>query len=262
MSLQLNLNTVREVTIDFHGDSIVAVKKDGEVWVSIRRICECLGISLRRQQRKLESKAWATVAFMAVVAADGRKRDQFMLSLKSLPMWLATLEASRLSDAVRPKLASFQCECHEVLSTYFFSSQSEMPTRVGRKIRVDHVGEVYGNWTIVAPDPSSYGWIAECYCGCNRVVQIRGVLFGQYRCKQCGKKESVSPESHLYQFQGPNAQPLSNLAGPKPQPKSLPLTSHPVVAPVEIQKKLRELDAAIEHVEKLKRECKDLFSGQ
>ena len=40
---------------------------------------------------------WATTAFNAVVGADGKNREMFMLHLDSLPMWLATIEPSRVS---------------------------------------------------------------------------------------------------------------------------------------------------------------------
>jgi hypothetical protein len=52
-----------------------------------------------------------------------------MLHLDSFPMWLATIESSRVAEHVRPKLVKYQKECARVLRDHFFGTQVVTPTR-------------------------------------------------------------------------------------------------------------------------------------
>src|SRR3974390_1904697 len=107
------------VTIDFHGDELLAVQDERGVWVPLKRPCEALGLDDSKQAARLKTKAWATTAVMAAVGADGKNREMFCLHIDSLPMWLATVDASRGSDVVREKLERYQVECAAVLRDPF-----------------------------------------------------------------------------------------------------------------------------------------------
>lgn len=120
--------TAELVTVDFHGDVLEAVRgDDGRVWVSIRKVCEGLGLSPDAQRVKLEGKSWATTAMIAVVAQDGKRREVAAVDLDALPMWLATIEPARVAEHVRPKLERYQVECARVLKDHFFPSSSGDP---------------------------------------------------------------------------------------------------------------------------------------
>jgi hypothetical protein len=90
------------VKVGFQGDEIEAVREgERDVWVSIRRICESLGIDNKAQHRRLGSKPWARVALKATHDATGREQDILCLHLDSLPMWLATIETARVGEEAR-----------------------------------------------------------------------------------------------------------------------------------------------------------------
>lgn len=113
------------IRVDFHGDVIDCLEENGKVWVSIRRVCESLSIDFARQLKKLKAKAWACVDLKAIHDTTGREQDAAMLDLDSLPMWLATIESSRVAEAVRPKLVEYQKECARVLRDHFFGKAKE-----------------------------------------------------------------------------------------------------------------------------------------
>ena len=105
------------MTVQFDGDTLLACgtcREDAEV--SIRHVCDALGVSSQKQVAKLKTRAWATVTQRVTVAEDGKDRVQYMLALKSLPMWLATIDARRVKECVREKLARYQQHCHDVLA--------------------------------------------------------------------------------------------------------------------------------------------------
>lgn len=103
----------------FDGDAI-DVQMDGQdVYVSVRRVCDALGVDYPTQQTKLKEKEWATIGLCPTVADDGKRRQMTMLHLDSLPMWLATIDAKRVKPEVRPKLLRYQRECAKVLADHF-----------------------------------------------------------------------------------------------------------------------------------------------
>lgn len=109
--------------IEFHGVTIEALPPngDGKVWISVRRVCEALGIDNKTQQEKLATKEWACVGLIPTqLPGDVQTRLVFCIDLDSLPMWLATIESSRVKPAVRPLLLRFQRECARILRDHFF----------------------------------------------------------------------------------------------------------------------------------------------
>lgn len=107
------------VRVPFHGDVIEATQDDAGVWVSLRRACESLGIALHRQTQKLQEKPWANVNMKLMMDQSGREFEMACLHLDSFPMWLATIEPSRVKEAVRPKLELYQKEAARALADHF-----------------------------------------------------------------------------------------------------------------------------------------------
>lgn len=111
------------ITIPFHGDVLQAVQdQQGEIWVSLRRCCESLGVSHQGQQEKLKTKAWACVKEILSHDSTGRIQPATMLSVKTLPMWLATIDARKVDESVREKLALYQKEAADVLAKHFLKT--------------------------------------------------------------------------------------------------------------------------------------------
>jgi hypothetical protein len=108
------------VAVDFHGDTLEAVQDaGGAVWASLRRMCEGVGIDESKQRRKLKNKPWATTDLKSAVAQDGKRRELMMVHLDTIPMWLATIEPSKVKPEVRPKLERYQKEAARVLAEHF-----------------------------------------------------------------------------------------------------------------------------------------------
>lgn len=116
------------VSVPFQGDTLEAVQTgDGKIMVSIKRVCESLGIDVEGQRKKLATCEWATTEFISAVAQDGKQRRLAMIDLESLPMWLATITASKVKAAVRPKLLQFQREARNVLAAWFLGTCRDNP---------------------------------------------------------------------------------------------------------------------------------------
>lgn len=109
------------VHVPFHSDTIDCVRQDdaGEVLVSIKRVCENLGVDPKSQRRKLKAAGWAREVIMTSRDSEGRLQEMAFLPLDQVPMWLTTINASKVAVDVRPKLVAYQRECRDVLARHF-----------------------------------------------------------------------------------------------------------------------------------------------
>lgn len=108
------------------GDDVVEALRDasGQVWVVARRVCDALGLNADGQRVKLLGKTWACTEMISVVDGAGRSRPTFCVSLNTLPMWLAGIDAGKVDDAVAKKLWRFQTEARDVLAAHFLGTPS------------------------------------------------------------------------------------------------------------------------------------------
>ena len=108
-------------TIPFHGSELIARRgADDDYYVALKPLCEGMGIDYTAQYRRLNRQPWAVTAMMATTGADGKTYQMFGINRKTLTMWLATIDTSRLKDdEVRGNIVTYQRECAEALDSYF-----------------------------------------------------------------------------------------------------------------------------------------------
>lgn len=122
---------------EFHGDVLDVVHlPDGDVGVSLRRLCEAVPVDFKSQTARLAREAekgarWATVVKMTMVAEDGKQRELLVLPRRSIPMFAATISLGHVRDDLRSgiaaKLALLQDECAEVLADHFLGRRGAAP---------------------------------------------------------------------------------------------------------------------------------------
>lgn len=116
-------------TIEFMG---VAIPVDTErELVVLKPLCEAVGLSWRGQQERLERASWACTRVIRVqLPGDVQGRDVTMLPRKQVPMWIATVDATRLrNDDAREWVEAFQRECVDVLDRHWNRGAGAAPER-------------------------------------------------------------------------------------------------------------------------------------
>jgi prophage antirepressor-like protein len=135
---------------NFHGAQLEVVMRGSDLFVSVRRVCDALGIAPNMQIEKLKTKSWTNDMMIISLDEAGRAFSQFMLHIESLPMWLATISEKKVSEAARPKLLAFQKEAARVLADHFLGQRSRVPIQpknlthlqfAGHTLRLYSVGE-------------------------------------------------------------------------------------------------------------------------
>lgn len=115
------------IKVDFHGDELLTHRDERGVWVVLKRVCESLGIDSEGQRQRLAKKPWAVACVIKATGPDGKTYDTMALHLDALPMWLATIDAGRVSPAVRAKIERYQVEAARVLRDHFFGRPQPAP---------------------------------------------------------------------------------------------------------------------------------------
>ena len=107
------------VSIPFHGQTVQSVEIDGKPVVVLKAMTENLGLSYSSQLQKLKGKSWATVSMINTVGADGKNRDMTVIDIRTLTMWLATIDENRVSEEARPLVIAYQNEVADAIESYW-----------------------------------------------------------------------------------------------------------------------------------------------
>jgi hypothetical protein len=109
---------VEQKQVDFYDDELTAVKADdGQIYVSVRHLCEALGLNAQAQTRRILRQTILKSGYkgVAILATPGGKQRSGVLRVDLVPLWLSGVSTKSVSESVRPKLERFQQEAAKVL---------------------------------------------------------------------------------------------------------------------------------------------------
>ncbi len=117
------------VTIDFHGSDIIAVEKDGEILVPMKRICENLSLDWSAQKQRIERDSVLSIAMgITPIPTEGGTQQLLTLPLKYLNGFLFGISDSRIQDPeIKAKIIMYKQECYDVLYNHFHPKQDKFP---------------------------------------------------------------------------------------------------------------------------------------
>jgi hypothetical protein len=105
--------------IDFKGTMIPVVSDDvGRQWVSVRHVCEALGVDNKAQQRRLGNENF-TCGLKATHDTLGRRQELFCIVAEEAHLWVAGISPARLHLDVRKEFLIYRRECSAVLYNHF-----------------------------------------------------------------------------------------------------------------------------------------------
>jgi hypothetical protein len=109
-------------TVLFYGDELIAVQvgDTGNIFVPLSRLCDNLGIDRRRQAQRIRDHEVLGRGFTALtIETSGGSQEAQCLRLDLIPLWLAGVNANRVSPDVKAKLIQYQAEAASVLWAAF-----------------------------------------------------------------------------------------------------------------------------------------------
>lgn len=115
------------VSVDFHGQQILAIIHEGNPHVAMQPICENIGLHWGSQYNRIQRHPVmkSTIFITKTVAEDGKQREMLCLPLSMLNGWLFGVDVNRVREEIRPKLIRYQTECFDVLYRHFMPKAPE-----------------------------------------------------------------------------------------------------------------------------------------
>ncbi len=112
------LAPVEQKTVAFYDDELVAIRaSDGQIYVSIRHMCNSLGLDDRSQRRRIQDHTVLKKGYASgvIMTPEGVKRTSSLLRVDLVPLWLSGVDTSRVKEEIKPKLDQYQEEVAKVL---------------------------------------------------------------------------------------------------------------------------------------------------
>lgn len=120
MSLEANTQNNSVATIPFHGTNVQSVEIDGKPYVFFKPMVDTLGLGYGSQTQKLNGKSWACVTKVVTqLPGDTQRREHITVDVRTLTMWLATIDENRVSEDARPLVVAYQSEIADVIEQYW-----------------------------------------------------------------------------------------------------------------------------------------------
>lgn len=114
------------VTVDFHGQSLVAVLIDGQPYVAMKPICENIGLQWEAQQKRIQRNPVLSRGMSIMdMPSKGGIQQTLCLPLDMLNGWLFGVDVNRVREEIRPRLIQYQKECFGVLYRHFMPAPAE-----------------------------------------------------------------------------------------------------------------------------------------
>lgn len=112
------LTIVAQREVVFYGDALLAIKAtDGQIYVSVRHLCEALGLERRSQIRRIERQHILDKGCRrgAIMTPHRGRQEAVVLRVDLVPLWLAGVETNKVKEEIREKLERYQEEVAKIL---------------------------------------------------------------------------------------------------------------------------------------------------
>jgi hypothetical protein len=112
------LVVIEQRTVDFYGDELTAVRVDDrQIYVSIRSLCEALGLTIAPQTRRIKRSKVLEKGFkgITVLVTPGGPQNVGMLRVDLVPLFMTGISTNAVKEELRLKLERFQEEAAKVL---------------------------------------------------------------------------------------------------------------------------------------------------
>ena len=113
--------------IRFHGDEILTVRNDDKIYVSVKHVCNSLGMTeYKHKSQKIKLNNDHTLKGgikLCPLETNGGIQQVLMLELDYLPIWLAKINPARFNEELKQKLLDYQLHCKDILADEFFGKR-------------------------------------------------------------------------------------------------------------------------------------------
>src|SRR5699024_6613539 len=113
--------------VGFHSVKMVACKDlDGEIHVSIRSICDGLGVDYQSQLKRIKRDDILPEGVVKMtIPTNGGMQKVNMMNIEYLPFFLVGIKSSMCREEIKPKLKDFKLKAKDVLANAFIKNRNK-----------------------------------------------------------------------------------------------------------------------------------------
>ena len=128
----MSLVVIEQREVEFYGDELIAVRAaDGHIYVSVRHLCDALGLDRTAQVRRIRRQEILDEAYKGCAiltppskgGVGGGRQQLGLIRVDVVPLFLTGVSVNSVREEIRPKLARFQREAAKVLWEAFQQGQ-------------------------------------------------------------------------------------------------------------------------------------------
>ena len=126
-------------SINFNNDKLDIIKINSNIYISIRKVCNNLGIDFKFQHQKLKNDP-TFESKLIEVQTNGGVQKVFCIPLEKLNGWLFTINPNRVKPEVKQKLITYKKECFDVLFNHFIKkAQPTQPQLIEDNCQIEEL---------------------------------------------------------------------------------------------------------------------------
>jgi hypothetical protein len=118
MTNDARLVPVEQRSVLFYGDELIAIRaSDGHVYVSVRHLCEALGLDRPSQVRRIKRHEILADGYRGDLRLDsgGGPQQAGVLRVDLVPLWMAAIRVKAVRTDLQVQLRRYQAEAAKVL---------------------------------------------------------------------------------------------------------------------------------------------------
>ncbi len=113
--------------VEFQGEKIVSVIENKKIYVSVKSVCENLGMTKNQadtQVRKIKNdEILKGASKLSHLNTRGGIQEALMIELDYLPAWLFKINPARFDESLKRKLIIYQLKAKDVLAEAFLGKR-------------------------------------------------------------------------------------------------------------------------------------------
>jgi hypothetical protein len=116
-SEQTVLQVIQQRLVTFYNDELIAVQSaEGDIYVSIRHLCDVLGLNRRGQVQRIQRNMVLARGYrVGVISTSGGDQNAGLLRVDLLPLWLTGLSTKSIRAEMQQQLERYQDEAAKIL---------------------------------------------------------------------------------------------------------------------------------------------------
>ena len=117
-------------TIDFNGQSLLTIEKNGVQYAAVKPIAENIGLNWDSQRKRItrDDVLNSVAVMMTATGTDNKQYDMMCLPIEFLNGWLFGVDAKRVKPEIKASLIQYKMQCYKVLHDYWHTGAAIHPS--------------------------------------------------------------------------------------------------------------------------------------